>query len=244
MVALVGLVVVTGGAIIAWTLLTAEDERVEGALQFDDIDEDPVVAAVEGGPPVAEPLLTVSLTDQLVVASGAGDAVDRVVVDPIEGHRWAPGELGASLFQYAATGQVVVVGPPGFTGDVCLRVSVVTSDLRPLDTVAFGDCADPVGRDATVGCLGADAVLVALRIPPGEVELPEGGTGFADAVRIQSVTEDVAGHELVSVRGTIAVPVDSDVVIPRFGGEVGSEVAFDLGDVGAGSCVLTGDFAR
>ena len=61
-------------------------------------------------------------------------------------------------------------------------------------------------------------------------------------MRIQSLTDEVEGHEVVSVRATISVPVDSDVVIPRFGGEIGAAVAFDLGDERRGTCELTGDF--
>jgi hypothetical protein len=60
-------------------------------------------------------------------------------------------------------------------------------------------------------------------------------------VRIQSVTEDDR-YETLSVRTTIAVPLDSDVVIPRFGGEVGADLDFDLGAGIAGTCTLTGDF--
>ncbi len=240
--AAVVVVVAVGGGIAAWALLLDGDDRTEGALQFDTVDEDPAVASVEGGPPVAEPLLVEVLDEAVVVVEGAGDRETRVALAPTDAHRQLPGALAASLFQYAAAGQLVVAGPAGFIDDICLRASVVTSDLRPLDTVWFGDCASPIGRPATVGCLGADAVLLALRIPPGEVELPEGGTGFADAVRIQSLTEDVEGHEVVSVRATISVPADSDIVIPRFGGEIGADITFDLGDDRRGTCKLTGDF--
>ena len=235
-----GVVVVLVGGIVVWRLLADSDERTEGALQFEDVAEEPAVAAVEGGPPVAEEQLVESLSDVLAVEAGTGAAADRVVSPVITDHRQPPGALRATLFQYAAAGHVMVVGPDGFVDDVCLRASVVTSGLRPLDTVSFGDCGTPVGRPATVGCVGPSAVLLALDVPPGEVELPEGGTGFADAVRIQSVTDDER-YEVLTTRATIGVPVDSDVVIPRFGGDTGDELTFDLGADRTGVCTLTGD---
>ncbi|MGI9646327.1 MAG: hypothetical protein ACR2O6_13555, partial [Ilumatobacteraceae bacterium] len=239
------IVVVAGLGVVAWNLVSSDDDRTSGALQFDAVtEEDPVLAAIEGGPPVAEPLLTESLSTTVAVAEGAGDVDSRITDAPFTDHRFLPGELRASVFQYAASGQVVVVGTEGFVDLVCLRASVVTSDLRPLDTVWFGNCADPVGDPATIGCLGPTAVLLALEVPPGEVVLPEGGTGFADAVRIQSITDDRPEYESLSVRATIAVPTESDVVIPRFGGTEGDELVFDLGSERVGSCTLTGNVGQ
>ncbi len=244
LLALVASIIVVAGAGTAWILLTGEEKRTRGALQFAQTDEDPAVAAVAGGRPVAEPLLTESLSVGVAVRAGEGDATSRIVTAPFSHHRHPPGALRASLFQYSVSAQVLVVGPEGFVDEVCLRASVVTSELRPLDTVWFGDCVEPVGRPATVGCVGPTAVLLALDVPQGEVPLPEGGSGFADSVRVQSITEGREEYESLSVRGTIAVPVDSDVVIPRFGGETGAELDFDLGVDRQGSCTLTADLAR
>jgi len=82
--------------------------------------------------------------------------------------------------------------------------------------------------------------LLDLEIPAGEVALPEGGTGFADAVRVQLVGDDAA-YEVLTLRGTIAVGGKDPVVVPRFGGEIGDEVEFDLLADRVGVCTITGD---
>ena len=155
---------------------------------------------------------------------------------------YPPGSIGASLFQYANSGHVALVGPAGFTDDACLRVGVVTEELRPLDTVTHGPCVETIGRDATVGCIGDTAILLALDIPTGEVALPEGGTGFADAIRLQLVADGAPDYEVLTVRGTIEVDTDSEIVIPRFGGQIGETIMFDTGAGRSGTCTLTGDF--
>ncbi len=241
-VALVAVVVVGGGGYVAYNEFVVEEERTQGAIQFADTSEPPEVAAVEGGPPVAEPTVTAGLTDTVAVAAGDGPVDERIVTAAFSDFPHPPGSMRASLFQYAGSGHVVVVGPVGFTDDVCLRASVVTSDLRPLDTVTSGPCADPIGRPAVVGCIGPSAILLDLQVPDGAVELPEGGTGFADAVRIQLIVDGDERYETLTVRGTIEVDPESGVVIPRFGGDVGADVAFDLGAGRSGTCTLTGDF--
>ncbi len=242
LLALVAILVVAGGLGFGWSALTSGETRSRGALQFAGSDEPPEVAAVTGGPPVAEPAVTVALTETVAVLAGEGPAEDRITVAPFAAYPYPPGALRASLFQYAGAGQVVIVGPAGFVDRACLRVSVVTSDLRPLDTVTHGPCTDPVGRTPTVGCIGADSVMLDLVVPDGEVGLPEGGTGFADAVRLQLVADGGSEYELLTIRGTIEVDIESDVLIPRFGGLVGEEITFDLGADRAGTCTLTGQF--
>ena len=224
-----------------WQEFGVEEERTQGALQFGDLDDAPDVAALEGGPPVVEPLLTTALSETVSVLAGDGPVSERVTTAPFGRYPYPPGALAASVFQYANGGHVVIVGPPGFVDIACLRVSVVTSDLRPLDTVTHGPCVDPVGREATVGCVGADAILLALDIPAGAVELPEGGTGLADAIRLQLVADGAPEYEVLSIRGTIEVDPDSGVVIPRFGGQVGEELTFDVGAGRVGTCTLTGN---
>ncbi len=86
--------------------------------------------------------------------------------------------------------------------------------------------------------MGDTAVLLDVRIPAGEVTLPEGGVGFADAIRVQLVAPPTDEHELLTVRGLIAVATDSEVTIPRFGGAPGDEVTFDLGADRSGSCTI------
>ncbi len=240
--AVVALAVVAGGLGVGWTILTDEETRSRGALQFANTDEPPEVAAVTGGTPSTEPAVTVALTETVALLTGDAPPEDRITVAPFASFPFPPGALRASLFQYAGSGHVVVVGPPGFVDTACLRVSVVTSDLRPLDTVTHGPCIDPIGRTPAVGCLGTDAVLLDLVFPDGAVNLPEGGTGFADAVRLQLVADGGDQYELLTIRATIEVDVDSGVVIPRFGGQIGDEITFDLGADRVGTCTLTGEF--
>lgn len=242
-VAGVALLVAIVGGVVAWNVFLAEDERTEGSFRFDGIDDPPEVAALTGGPPVANPALTATLRDVVAVAAGEGAEADRIAQPLVAEFDLAPGAVSASLFQYAGAGQVVLVGPDGFAEQSCLRASVVTNDLRPLDTVTFGRCAQPVGRSAVVGCAGPTAVLLDLSIPSGEVGLPEGGTGFADAVRVQ-IVGDNPDYEVLTVRGTIAVGGEEAVDVPRFGGEPGDDITFDLGEGRVGTCVITGDLPR
>ena len=237
--AAVALVAIVAGFFVVTELLI-EEERTEGAFRFDEQDEPAEVAARNGGPPVAEETLSVGLVDPVSVGAGSGAEADRIVVAPFADFPFTPGEIQASLFQYAGSGHVVFVGPEGFPDTACLRASVVTADLRPLDTVTHGPCVQPVGRAATVGCLGSTAVLLDLQIPSGAVALPEGGTGFADAVRVQ-VIGDNPDYEVLTLRGTIAVGGDEPVDVPRFGGEIGDELEFDLGGGRSGTCTITGD---
>ena len=242
LVSVVVIAAVGAGAWWGWQEFGPGEERTRGALQFADSDESAETAAVAGGPPVAEPALSAALIDPVSVLAGDGPVADRVTAAPFVRFPYPPGAIGASLFQYANSGQVALIGPSGFPEDACLRVSVVTSDLRPLDTVTHGPCAEPIGRDATVGCFGDTALLLALDIPSGEVELPEGGVGFADAVRIQLIADGGDEYEVLTIRGTIEVDIESDVVIPRFGGRVGETITFDIGAGRVGTCELTGDF--
>jgi len=234
------LAVLVVGSVVLWNEFVREDARTEGAFRFDDAGESPEVAARTGGPPVASEELIVAVTDPVSIAAGDGPEAERVTVAPFAHYPFTPGSIRASLFHYAGSGHVAFVGPEGFTESACLRASVVTSELRPLDTVTFGDCAQPVGREASVGCLGPSAVLLDLEIPPGEVDLPEGGSGFADAIRVQLVG-DHEDYEVLTLRGTISVGGEESVTVPRFGGEVGEEIEFDLEAGRVGFCTITGD---
>ncbi|MFT5201530.1 MAG: hypothetical protein ACI9C1_000906 [Candidatus Aldehydirespiratoraceae bacterium] len=240
--AFVLMVVAVVGGFFFWNEFFTDEGRTTGAFQLDDLDAPPEVAALEGGLPIASPDLTVALIDTVSVEAGTGAETDRITVAPFAVFPYPPGSMRASLFQYAGSGQIAIVGPEGFTDDVCLRASVVTEALRPLDTVVFGDCGQPVGRRPVVGCLGPSAVVLDLQIPNGEVELPEGGSGFADAVRIQ-VIGDHPDYEVLTIRGTIEVAVNDGVPVPRFGGLVGEELEFNLDANRVGTCTLTGDLS-
>ena len=229
--------------VVAYRAVTESDERTEGALRFDPVVEEEADQVVAGDAPVAAPELTASLTSLVAVQRGDGAAEDRIVTVPFSAVPQPPGALRASVFDYGGAGQVAVVGPAGWLLDpVCLRASVVSTDLRALDTVtwesAAGACVEPVGRRADPVCVGDSAVLLDVQIPSGEVPLPEGGVAFADAIRVQLVAPPTDEYEVLTVRGLIVVSADSDVTIPRFGGVPGDEITFDLGADRSGSCTI------
>jgi len=251
--AVIGVVVVAAAVVGVWLgyrAWFAEEARTAGAIRFAEpagpADADPSAAEIPGGAPVADPALTASLSETVALLVGDGPVADRIVVPPLDRLPYPPGSLRAGLFEYAGDGYAAIVGPAGFSSDTCLRVSVVTADLRPLDTVAHGPCedaaGDTVGRAPQVACQGPTALLLGIDIPSGAVELPEGGTGFADAVRVQLVADPGTDYELLTIRGSIEVSADSGSVIPRFGGAPGDTVVFDLGGDGSGrtgECVLS-----
>ena len=228
--------VVVVGAWFGLSLLDNDEQRTAGALQFASADD--TIARVDGPTPEAVSELTAVVDQPVAVVAGPGPVENRVVDAsdaplPVE-----PGELAASVFELGGEAQIAVVGPAGFADAVCLRVSVVTAELRPLDTVTTASCADPVGRVAEMVCVGDTAIVFGVSIAPGMIELPEGGTGFADAVRVQSITEEAEGFDLVAVRAVVSVDPESDVVIPSFGGTFGDELEFVLTGDHAGTCSL------
>jgi hypothetical protein len=240
----VGIFVVIVGGVAGFRSLTSEEQRTEGALRFDPITE-ATRGDVSGGPPVVAPELATSLSTIVAVAPGEGTAEERIVTAPFSALPQPPGALRAALFEYGGEGQIAVVGPAGWLGEpVCLRASVVSADLRALDTVTWqsaeGACAQYIGRIADPVCVGDSAVLLDVRIPVGEVELPEGGVAFADAIRVQLVAPPTDQFELLTVRGLIAVTAGSDVTIPGFGGGPGDELTFDLGADRSGTCTIGG----
>ncbi len=243
----IALAVVAVGGWFGYRTFIAEEARTAGAIRFAEPadaggDNGASGGAVAGGAPVADPELTVSLTESIAVLRGQGTVEERVVVPPLDRLPYPPGSLRVSLFEYAGDGYAAIVGPDGFAHDACLRVSVVTEDLRPLDTVTHGPCDDPVGRAPVVACIGPTALLVGIDIPSGAVELPEGGTGFADAVRVQLVADPGDDYESLTLRGAIEVSAENVAVIPRFGGAPGERIVFDLPSGGTsrtGECTLT-----
>jgi len=236
LVVLVGAVV---GGVVGWNALNDQPNRTSGALRFAATPTTLPGGAVPGGVPAAESALTTGLTRDVAITLGDGPPEDRIVDAPFGDFLYPPGAITASLFSYAGLGEVVFVGPNGFPNGACLIASVATSDLRPLDTVWYGNCLDPIGRRATIRCLGADALVLEVAIPNGAVQLPEGGSGFADALRLQSISDPGTKYEVLSARGTISVAADSEVTIPAFGGAPGDNLAFDLDQGRSGSCTLT-----
>ncbi len=243
----VALVVVSGlgiGGYLGWQSLADNDLRTSGTLKFTAAEVSTTDGSIVGGSPVADPRLTVSLARDVAIAAGDGPREDRIVTAPFADYLYPPSAISASVFSYGGVGVIAFVGPAGFTADACLVASVSTGDLRPLDTVWYGNCKDPIGRSATIRCLGNNAVALDVRVPDGEVPLPEGGTGFADAIRLQSISDGGSRYEILSVRGTIAVGTGSDVVVPAFGGAAGDGLLFDFGEGRSGSCALTDEVLR
>ena len=242
-VTLVLIVGVAVGASWGWQEFGPGEDRTRGALQFAGTDEPADVAAIEGGPPVAEPALSTTLSDPVSVLAAA-------VLSPIGSrrrrscdfrtHRARSERRSSSARTRAMSPSSARPGSP--TTHAC--GSGRHRGTSSADTVTHGPCVETIGRDATVGCIGDTAILLALDIPTGEVALPEGGTGFADAIRLQLVADGAPDYEVLTVRGTIEVDPDSDIVIPRFGGQIGETIMFDTGAGRSGTCNLTGDFPR
>jgi hypothetical protein len=196
---------------------------------------------------VAEPLLVARLGTLVAVRAGDGPAVERV--DPAADPALAPvppGTLAATVLARDGTGQVLVTGPDGWLGAACVRASVVSATLRPFDSVWWesvpGACTGlEIGRQVVPTCLGPATVMLPIDVPAGVVELEEGGSAAADGVRV-SVAAAPPGYQEVSVRGTIAVPDETEGVrIPGFSGPPGAVVEVPLGGPGAGlvgACTL------
>lgn len=226
-----------------WTTFVDGDEQSSGLLDFGPLGRVSNEAALVGGPPLVAPSLVAPLSTPVALLAGDAPLSERIVDAPAASFAYQPSALAATIFQYAGSGHVLVVGPPGFVDNSCLRASVVTEDLRPLDVVTTGPCDNSVGRPATVGCVGPTAVLIDLRVPSGMVELPEGGSGFASAVRVQLVGQDPR-FETLSLRATIGVADQDAVVVPRFGAAPDELLRFDLGSGRVGECTVTGDLPR
>ena len=236
---LVVVVALVVGGIFGWQALNDQSSRTSGSLRFAATPTTLPGGAVPGGMSAAESALTTGLTQDVALTLGDGPPEERIASAPFGDYLYPPGAISASLFSYAGRGEVVFVGPSGFPDGSCLIASVATSELRPLDTVWYGNCLEPIGRRATVRCAGADALALEVVIPEGEVALPEGGTGFADAVRLQSISDPGKKYEVLSARGTISVAADSEITIPAFGGGAGDKLSFDLDQGRSGSCTLT-----
>ena len=228
------------------------EDRSDRALRFTgspmvDAEGKPI-GRVDGGPPVAEPGL-IGLADRVVaVLRGEGPPENRIQLDVSDSDLPVrPGSLLATVFDHRG-GQVAMAGPDNWWAGSCIRVTVATGSLRPLDVVVHeveqGAC--PVGlggRAARVTCVGRAVLMLAVDIPQGEVELDEGGLGWAEVIRfgVETAPAVTSKWELLAVRGAIAV-ADSEgnagIVVPAFGGAPGDVVSVEIGGA-AGECTLT-----
>ncbi len=241
------LVAVIGYLVVGRALEEAPVDRSDRALRFAETSQNRDLGdpdgPVTGGSPVAEPLLVVDLDRLVAVAAGDGTVDDRIRLRVDDTVLPVPsGGVTASVFEHRG-GQVALVGPEGWVDETCVRASVVTEVLRPLDVVLFGSpngsCpVDLAGRPARATCRGTDALILEVDIPQGEVDLVEGGIGWAEGIRI-SLEFAAPGWEVLSLRGTITVPSGAEAVaIPSFGGTPGDEITVDLGEGRIGTCKL------
>lgn len=207
---------------------------------------------VLGGSPVAEPALT-AVADQVVaVLRGEEPVSERIRFSvPIAELPIQVGSVSAAVFQYDR-GQIALVGPEDWVERSCVRVSVTTEGLRPLDVVKHvglrAKCPKGmIGRESRVTCIGSSVLILGIEIPQQDdpKELSEGGVGWAEKIRfgVEAPSRTEGSWEVLAVRGTIEVPVgEEDVVIPRFGGAPGDELTVDLGggtdEMRVGTCRL------
>ena len=227
------------------------EDRSDRALRFTgstvvDAEGKPT-GRVEGGLPVAEPAL-IGLADRVVaVLRGEGPAESRIRLDvPDSDLPVRPGSLLATVFDHRG-GQVAIAGPENWWAGACIRVTVATGSLRPLDVVVHeveeGACPGGLGgRAARVTCVGRAVLMLAVDIPQGEVELDEGGLGWAEVIRfgVETAPAATSKWELLAVRGAIAVADpegNAEVSVPAFGGAPGDVVPVEIGGA-AGECTL------
>ncbi len=233
-------------------LIDGPVDRSDRALRFADStvaeDDDRPAGPVAGGPPVAEPTL-IAVADRVVaVLRGQGPPEGRIRLDvsaadlPVR-----PGVLSATVFEYRG-GQVALVGPEDWWAGACVRVTVATEMLRPLDVVVHeveeGACPGGLGgRVARVSCVGRSVLMLGVDIPQGEVELAEGGFGWAETIRfgIEAAPEATSKWEVLAVRGAITVSNPDgvgEIAVPAFGGAPGDVVSVEIGGA-TGECTLS-----
>ncbi len=227
-------------------------DRSDRALRFADStvaeDDDRPAGSVAGGPPVAESTL-IAVADRVVaVLRGQGPPEGRIRLNvPAAELPVRPGVLSATVFEHRG-GQVALVGPEDWWAGACVRVTVATEMLRPLDVVVHeveeGACPDGLGgRVARVSCVGRSVLMLGVDIPQGEVELDEGGFGWAETIRfgIESAPEATSKWEVLAVRGAIVVSDpdgDGEIAVPAFGGAPGDVVSVEIGGA-TGECTLS-----
>jgi hypothetical protein len=244
-----GVVVVALVAVALFSLRDGGSEETSGAISFGSSEQEDTGDLRSGPPPAVQPALLTRLEQPVAVRAGDGATETRIVVDPpVTDLPQPPGAIAATLFRYNGSGQVVLVGPAGWLGNVCIEVSPISQGLRPFETAfyesAAGVCPEVPMRAATVGCLSDTTVMLDMRLPEGAVGLEEsleGATATVSAVRVKLVGS-TPGYETISINGQITVPAGSDVTVPTFGGAVGETVNFDVsaatGAPTVGTCAL------
>lgn len=231
------------------------EDRSDRALRFGGNTEtalvDSPVGRVAGGPPIAELALTASANRVVAVLKGEGPPEGRIRLDVSPKELPVPvGVLAATVFEHRG-GQVAIGGPEDWWAGACVRVTVATGMLRPLDVVVHevssGACPEGlVGRPARVTCVGRSILMLAVDIPQGSVELDEGGTGWAEVIRfgVESAPGPASRWEILSVRGAITVPDSTGseaVAIPAFGGAPGDTVRVEFSSEVPGDDPVGGD---
>lgn len=250
-VLLLGLLVVIGFAARV-VLIDEPEDRLDRSLRFAgsavSVVDSRATGRIEGGPPVAEPSF-IAVADQVVaVLKGGGSQQSRIRIDvPASELPIRRGVLLATVFEHRG-GQVALIGPEDWWADACVRVSVVTDMLRPLDVVFHeveeGACPDGLrGRVAPVTCVGRSVLMLGVEIPQGEVELNEGGLGWAEAIRfgVEAAPDAASKWEILAVRGAMTVTDPAGnmgVAVPAFGGGSGDVVRVEIGET-IGECTLT-----
>jgi hypothetical protein len=227
-------VLVIVGLIVAYVAWDRRDTSVDGigTIRFADVADSGPIVDRSGPPPKVEPTLLVRLDTPVALRPGTGDAATRIATDvPPTDLPQVPGSVAATVFRYGGRGQVVLVGPDGWTANACVEVSVLTAGLRPLDTASYqagGACPRaPTGRTATVGCLGTNALMLDLVLSQGSVALEEGGTAQVASIRVKVVGKNPA-YESISINGRIQLDAGQQVTVPVFGGEANTEARFDV----------------
>ncbi len=224
-------IAIVGGGL---ALLGPDDPPPRGdAFRF----EDPTAASSGGSSGSPRPTISgavVAPVDlRVVVESGEGPASDRVVADPADRLFDARfDELYMVVLAEGGAGRVAVVGPAGWHNELCVVVSSVSSNLRPLSTSSLASTNDscgmnPAGTPQTPACVGDDVIMLPIDIPAGAVDLDEGGQATVDSIRVK-VMAPVDGFEQVSLRGAVDLSVDGAAVIPAFGWSSTESVELDV----------------
>ncbi len=235
-------------AVVAFLLTRPDAEpaaREEGGLRFAEPDAPAADFAEVVTPDAVDPALVTRFDVPVVVAAGDGPRSERIELDPPANLLPAePGAVVAGVARAGGDGRLILVGPDGWLDGACVLAQTTSAQLRPLSSLHFAATTDscglnPVGQPAEVICRGDNAVILSLDIPQGAVALPEGGTGFADSVRLQLVGA-AEGYETMTIRGAIDVADDSVIDVPEVGGPPGAEVTVVLGGAGArATCTFT-----
>ncbi|MDH3705280.1 MAG: hypothetical protein OES57_04400 [Acidimicrobiia bacterium] len=228
--------------VVALLVLRGDDGPDSSGFVFEADEVDPAAPRTLAVPDLIDARLVARVDLPVVVRSGGAEEFERIVTRPPDRVLpAAPGDLVIGLARAGDEGRVVITGPAGWTEGACI-VASITSGLLPLDTVHWegpGGCPLALpGLAATERCRGDDTVVLAIDVPQDAVVLPTGGSGVAEALRVQLV-HDIDGFDTASIRGRVDVS-DLNVDVPLLDGPPGAEAQFELGGAGARvSCVFS-----